>query len=1146
MLKHSPLSFNKGNPKPTGRAVRVSYLIILNYKSMKNLQPPSWRGRLRLLLKIIAIMKLSMLLILFSILQAKANVHAQGSITLNMQQAEIVKVLNKIEKKGEFRFLYNYDLSSLKKRVDVNFENTDLKTALQKLFTGTDLTYKVLDNNLVVVMAGGGVKQAIRITGTVTGPSGELLSGVTVQVKGGTNGTSTDNKGQFTLTADENATLVFSYIGYSDKEVAVSGRNVVNVQLAASDKKLDEVVVIGYGSQRRKDVTGAVSTVTAADIANRPIIDAGEALQGKAAGVSVVSNSGKPGAGLSIRVRGSSSISAGNDPLYVVDGIPMTDISAFSANDIESISILKDAASAAIYGTRAANGVVVVTTKKGALGKSRISVNAYAGISSPTKMLSVLNGKQYQDYANELNAPVVAVTDSMVAANNVNWPKEVFQQGNQQSVELSVAGGSEKTQHYISVNYLNQTGIVKPASFDRLTGRINLTTKANNWLTFITSTVLSHAHTYGVKDNVGVANGGVVLSALETPFIIPKYEPDGRIGYNPLKGWSNPFGAIYGSYTHFTNDRLLSNLGADIKLFKGLVYQSRFGLDYQDIQARSFTDPFLTSNISTSNPSDHSQTTSNILTWLSEQTLNYTATFGLNHISALAGWTVQDAHTSNVTIGGSHLADQYRLLPWDASLARDSIHRPGTTSIDEWALVSYLGRITYDFDGRYLLQANVRSDNSSKFRPGNRTAVFPSFSAGWRISSEEFMKKFDWLSELKLRAGWGQNGNQEGIGSYAYLPLYDITVSNDSATNGATTGSTVAPLTLTWEKSTQTNIGVDAAFFNGRISFSGDFYIKKTKDILYNVPLPAQSGYPNAPVNGATMQNIGEEFLVSTKNIVKGDLRWSTDFTISFNQNKVTGLLYGIKNSPTYGDVSLNGAGTAQHAISLATGYGLGEFYGYVAKGVDPNTGHELYQTNSDTLSDSPDPASRRFIGNAQPKFIYGITNNVSYKNFDLTVFIQGSQGNKIYNVGRMEAESMLNSANQSSAILRRWRQKGDITDIPGVGWSNNSLISTRFLENGSYLRFKTITLAYRFDQKLMNRLGLSAASIYVSANNLITITSYKGFDPEVNSAGNPIVVNPNGTASTNNDARNISLGMDSGAYPQSKVLLVGLNISLK
>jgi TonB-linked SusC/RagA family outer membrane protein len=1113
---------------------------------MKNLTPPIGRGRLRLLFKLLVIMKLSILLILFGILQARADVHAQGAITLNLQQTEIVKVLSRIEKTGEFRFLYNYDLASLRKKVNVSFYNTDLRSALHSLFSGTDLTYKMLEKNLVVVMSNGPEKQPLRITGVVTGAANEPLAGVSVRVKGTSTGTSTGNKGDYTLTAEDNATLVFSYIGYLDKEVPVSGRNVVDIQLAASDRKLDEVVVIGYGSQRRKDVTGAVSTVTAADIANRPIVDAGEALQGKAAGVQVLSNSGKPGAGLTIRVRGSSSVSAGNDPLYVVDGIPMSDISAFSPGDIETISILKDAASASIYGTRAANGVVVITTKKGVAGKSKVSASAYAGISSTTKMLSVLNGKQYQDYANELTYPSVAVTDSMVNANNVNWPDEVFQHGHQQNYQLSVAGGSEKTQHYISLNYLKQTGIVKPASFDRLTARVNLATKANDWLTFTTSTVLSRSNIDGSKDNLSVAKGGVVLSALETPFIVPKFDADGRIGYNRLKGWSNPYGAILGSYSRFLNDRLLSNVGMDVKLIKGLVFQSRFGLDYQNSQATSFTDPFLTSNIATTNPSDHARTKSNALTWLSEQTLTYTTTFGRSHLTALAGWTAQEAHTNNATIGGSHLANEFRLLPWDGSFQRDSIHRPGTTSIDEWALISYLGRISYDFDGKYLLQANLRSDQSSKFAPGNRTAVFPSFSAGWRISGEDFMKQFNFISELKLRAGWGQNGNQEGLGSYGYLPLYDITVSNDSATNGSTTPSTTAPLTLTWEKTTQTNIGIDASFFNGRISFSGDFYIKKTKDILWDVPLPAQSGYPNAPVNGASMRNVGEEFLLSTRNVVQHDFRWSTDFTVSFNQNKVTGLLYGVKNSPVYGDVALNGAGTPQHAISLATGYGLGEFYGYVAKGVNPENGHEMYMTNGDTLSDNPSPSSRRFIGSAQPKFTYGMTNNLSYKNFDLTVFIQGSQGNKIYNVGRMEAESMLNTANQSSAVLRRWRKKGDVTDIPGVNIPNNSLISTRFLENGSYLRFKTITLSYRFNDHLINKLGLGSAAVYVSANNLITITSYKGFDPEVNSTGNPIVVNPDGSASNNNDARNISLGMDSGAYPQSRIFLVGLNISLK
>jgi len=1081
-------------------------------------------------------MKLSIVLVLLGILQARAGAYAQGSITLNMQQTEIAKVLNRIEKKGEFRFLYNYDLASLKKKVDINLQNSGIKEALTRLFSHTDLTYKLLDNNLVVVMSNGPDKQAIRITGTVTGGNNDPLPGVSVQVKGSDIGTSTGNKGEFTLTADENATLVFSYIGYADKEVAVKGQNVVNVQLTQSEKALDQVVVVGYGSQRRRDVTGAVSTVTAADIANRPIVGAGEALQGKAAGVQVVSNSGKPGAGLSIRIRGSSSISAGNDPLYIVDGIPTTDITVYNPNDIESISILKDAASAAIYGSRAANGVVVITTKKGVAGRSKISFNTFYGITSTTKMLPVLNARQYQDYVNELKNSTV-VTDSLVNANNVNWPGEVFQKGHQENYQLSISGGTEKTQHYISLNYTDQVGMIKPAKFDRFSGRVNLTTKANDWLTITTSTIASRSRNTGITDNAGVSKGGVVLSALETPPTVPKYNPDSTIGFNPIgNNWENPYGAIYGSYARNLNDRILSNIGADVKLFKGLVFQSRFGIDYQNNTYTHFLDPFLTI-YGRQTQGQQDQARLNNFTWLSEQTLNYTATWGKSHFSALAGWSSQESRTEQTKLAGSFLKPEYRLLSWEQTYLRDSIKSPATSTVDEWALISYLGRITYDFDGKYLVQANIRSDQSSKFFHNNRTATFPSFSAGWRISREGFMENINSINDLKLRAGWGQNGNQEAIGSYSYLPLSTI----DPVT-GAVTASTIAPQSLTWETTTQTNIGLDATFLNNRITFSGDFYIKRTKNVLVNIPLPAQAGFATAPINGAVLRNVGEEFQISTRNIVKGDLRWTTDFNISFNKNKVVSLPQGLEFvSGGYGNVASRG-----DAVLLIKGQPLGTFYGYVAKGVDPQTGHELYlEKDGKTTTDDQGLAQRRILGNAQPNFIYGMTNNLTWKNFDLTVFIQGSQGNKIFNAGRLESEAMVFGINQSTALLGRWRKPGDITSIPGVstdGNVNNSLVSTRFLESGSYLRFKTITLSYRISPALLSKMGFSAATIYVSGNNLITITKYKGFDPEVNSGGTSTLYD----GSPDYDNRNIALGMDNGAYPQSKMILFGLNLSLK
>lgn len=969
----------------------------------------------------------------------------------------------------------------------------------------------------------------ITVAGRVTAQDGTPLVGASIQEEGAENGVTAGVRGTYSITVPGNAILVVSFVGYETREIPVNNQATINIVLQPEATALTDVVVIGYGTQRKTDLTGAVSVVTSKDIQDRPMIDAGEALQGKAAGVQVVSNSGKPGVGLSIRIRGSSSISAGNDPLYIVDGIPTTDISEYNPGDIQSISILKDAASAAIYGTRAANGVVVITTKKGVAGKSLISAGAYYGITSPTKMLKVLNAKQYQDYANELRGPNT-ITDAMIQANDINWPKEVIGRGYQQNYQLSISGGSEKTTHYISLNYLDQKGMIDPAKFDRFTGRVNLTTKVNKWLSLNTSTLMTHSRTNGVDDNLSVSRGGVVLSAMETPPTVPKFNADSTIGFNPFgNNWENPLGAILGRYYHTYDDHLLSSASADVTLAKGLVFTSHFGLDYLNEKFNFFLDPFLTV-FGRQTQGQNNQTRTNNLTWLSEQTLNYKANFGKHHLTALAGWTGQKSHTEQTFLSGSFLRPmQARLLSWDATYLRDSVKQPGTTGIDEWALISYIGRLTYDFDGKYLFQANIRSDHSSKFAPGNRDATFPSFSAGWRISQEDFMQNVSVVNNLKLRIGWGKNGNQEGIGSYDYLSK-----SNVDPVTGAISIANIAPESLTWETTTQTNAGIDASFLNNRITFTGDFYVKKTKNILVNYPVSSQP-VSSVAVNGATMRNIGEEFLLSSKNISKNGLDWTTTFNISFNRNKVLDIGMGIPSMPAFGNIYERG-----NAINLIQGFGLGEFYGYVAEGVDPQTGLELYLGKDGKQTSNPVPSDRRLIGSAQPNFVYGMTNDLSYKNFSLTVFIQGSQGNKIFNGGRLEMESMITAINQSADIVNRWRKPGDVTDIPGVSVNqsiNNTLISTRFLESGSYLRFKTITLSYNISPKFLPSIGLSSANVYVSANNLFTITGYKGFDPEVNSYG-----------STNNssDNRNISIGIDNGAYPQSKMILFGINVSLK
>ena len=558
----------------------------------------------------------------------------------------------------------------------------------------------------------------------------------------------------------------------------------------------------------------------------------------------------------------------------------MTDISNYSPNDIESISILKDAASASIYGTRAANGVVVITTKKGRAGKSKVEFSTYYGTSSPTNNLDVLDSRQYQEYMNEVFG-AGTITDSLVQATNVNWPDEIFRTGNQQNYQVAFSGGSDKTQHYVSLGYIDQVGAIKPATFDRINARLNLTSKLNNWLGISTATSISRANTRDVTDNSSVARGGVVLSALTSPPTVPKYASNGTIGLNPQTGWENPFGAIEGSTNKFRQDRIVSNIGADIRFLSGFVFQSRFGIDYKNNSNQFFSDPWLTQN-GRNNQGNLSQQTSNELAWLSEQTLNYNKSFDQHNFSALAGWSVQESRYDQTNIAASKLDTQYRHQKWDEMFLRAQIKTASSKTVDEWGLLSYFGRLNYNFAGKYLLQANLRVDKSSKFAPDNRTATFPSFSAGWRISDESFMTDVNFMQDVKLRAGWGKNGNQEGIGSYEYLSL-----SNINNTTGDISPATIAPADLRWETTTQTNIGIDASFLDRKINFSADFYVKKTDDVLVRIPLSGQI-VPSVLQNSGSMKNTGVEFVISSKNVTSKDFTWSTDFNISFNKNQVT------------------------------------------------------------------------------------------------------------------------------------------------------------------------------------------------------------------------------------------------------------------
>src|SRR5258708_6820696 len=615
---------------------------------MKNFQPPIGRGRLRLLFKFVVIMKLSILLVLLGILQAKAGVHAQGSITLSLRQAEIAKVLNKIERKGEFRFLYNYDLPALKNKVDVNLENSDIKDALHKLFIHTDLTFKMLDNNVIVVVSANLEKQPIRITGTVTGDNSEPLAGVSVQVKGTSTGTSTNNKGEYSLTVEENATLVFSYIGFSAKELTVNGQNGGNAQLSSSNKALDQVLVIGYAAQLKGQNTSGVSTISVKDVSSRPVISTSEVLAGKAPGVQVFQPSGAPGSDFSVRVRGLASPN-GSEPIYVIDGVVAGDTKSIDPNTIESISVLKDAASAGIYGAAGStNGVVLITTKQGSEGKTRTDIGAYTGIQQITKKLPVLNGPQYlsllkDEYTNAgQSVPSIPAFDN---ANN-NWQDLVYHSAVQTGANATFSGGTQKWTWLLGLGYLNQDGIVHTSNFKRYSVNFKLDQNMNDWLSVASHISYNRSYTTTISDGASAQHGGTVMAALTVPPIVPVKDGKGVDGTN-FDATANPVGNIYDNTNSTAHNNLLGDFHAEIKLPFNLKYRSQVGLSLEQYDYNYFLNPFNNAYVQSIQGLSHN-TSHEVLRYTLDNTLTYTNSFGAHSLNAVIGTeTINEKYYNN-------------------------------------------------------------------------------------------------------------------------------------------------------------------------------------------------------------------------------------------------------------------------------------------------------------------------------------------------------------------------------------------------------------------------------------------------------------------------------------------------------------------
>lgn len=986
---------------------------------------------------------------------------------------------------------------------------------------GRSTTGRILAVLFALMLTTTVAAQKITVHGTVTDSQDEPVIGASVLEIGTQNGAVTDLDGNFTLSVEKGAILRISYIGSVTQEVKASASMIV--VLKEEKNVLNEVVAIGYGTMKRKDVTTSVASVSASDLETRPIVSAVSGMQGKAAGLHISQANGQPGSSPTVRVRGTTSLNGSNNPLYVVDGVPLTDIDYLSSDDIESIQVLKDASSAAIYGSRAANGVIILTTKQGKKGVAKITLNAHVAANTVRNNQTPLNAAQYKELQDEIG--FVKLPGNLI--DRTNWADEVYRTGVNQDYQLSVTNGTDKLRYYLSGGYTSESGVLKTSDFRRYNFRGSIDNDINKWLN-INANVAYSDYTYagtGIISGTGSNRGGVVTSIINTPTYAPVWNP-----LNPAQYYNNFYGVNITSPAENLartkdnktsyNKLLLSGKGIVTLIPQTLTLTSQFTFDRTQGTTMNFLDPHKTGNGRDEFGSgSDSRNINTVMVW--DNILNFKKQFGVHGLDLMAGSSWTGSKYSGNWINGSNYAnDDIKTLN-----GANKISWTGTGSkASEWAIMSYFARASYNLKDTYLFTANMRLDGSSKLAPGHRWGVFPSFSAAWRISQEKFMKNVEWVDDLKLRGGWGQTGNQSGLGDYSYLASYNINriqwfgEGHDANSVPTRSQSTLSNPELTWETTSQTDIGLDLTILRNRLTFTVDYYYKKTTDMLMHITLPAGSAAAtNLTYNGGDVVNKGWEFSVSSKNLT-GKLSWDTDFNISFNRNELKRLML----TQVYYNAVTNDY-VNEPVVRNTPGKPLGSFWGYISDGVNRETGELIYRdvTNDGIVSAS----DRTYIGDPNPDFVYGITNTLKWNGLTLSILIQGSYGNDIYNVSKMETQGMYDGKNQSTAVLERWKVPGQRTDVPKAGFEMKN--STYFLENGSYMRVKDISLSYELPRSIVSKMHLTRLMPYVSATNLITITGYKGMDPEVNQYGNSGAVQ----------------GIDWGTYPMARSFVFGLKV---
>jgi TonB-linked SusC/RagA family outer membrane protein len=1006
--------------------------------------------------------------------------------------------------------------------------------------------------------------QKIEIQGKITDASdGNPLPGVSIIEKGTSNGTTSDLDGNYRIAVTSGASLAFSFIGYQSQEIIIGNQQIINITLKTDNVTLSDVVIIGYGTIEKRDVTGSIASVNNKDFKDQPTTNVAGNLQGKMAGVNITSASGTPGAGLLVSIRGAS------NPLYVVDGVPMlsesnssiatafdtegnvvgsgqniSSISDINPNDIESVEVLKDASAAAIYGARAANGVILITTKRGKSGKTRFNFSNYTGIQTPTRKIKFLNSNQFMDLIEEARANDLAIYNSDNAAfgadfdpgvlsdplnysstgQNTVWLDEVLRNAAVRNYELSASGGNEKTKFYTGGSYFDQDGIVINSEFKRLSARLNLDHQATERLTIGVNFSASHSRNRrSFNDNTYT---GIITNALGASPIMPVRDENGNyVDYTLYQvNWlsDNPVLSANEIKAFTTSNRLIGSAFGDFKISEHLKFRSSWSTDFSNIGDDQFFSP-ITADASAVGGRAY---TSNFqqLTWLNENIFTYNRSFGSSHLNAIAGYTMQETKSTFTALSGQGFPTGSGL----ENLSSAAVITKGSANGTSFGLVSYLGRLNFEHEGKYLLSATIRADGSSRFSKNDRYGIFPSVSAGWRISRENFLNSNELLTDLKIRASYGVTGDQE-IGNFQNISFWQpgryLGLSGLRPRN-------LADPNLTWQSNRSLNIGIDFEFLRGRISGSVDYFKSNKTNLLSNDIIPGTTGFATITRNRGEILNKGLEFAISTVNVNHGNFRWNSNFNLTFLHNEIIDLTNDGLLVSAYSDIS------PTHV--LKKGEALGTFWAVKYAGVDPQNGDAMfYNLNGDKV-----PAGEitnddaQIAGKATPDYFGGFNNTFNVGNFDFLIATQFSVGNKIYNLIKATYLNMGWSneggldqvyANNSVEVLKRWRQPGDLTNIPRASFINQNFVenSTQFIEDGSFLRIRTLTAGYNIKPKKQS--WFSNIRLYTQVQNLFVFTHYSGFDPEVSSTGST-------------DPR--TAGIDYAAYPQPRTYMFGLNIS--